>query len=618
MRLVYRFVTAIVFGCLMLAVYVSPIGQTLEREYGLPFLYSIRGDLEVPGEAMVIGLDNESVRWLNGLAIAWNNDAEALDREAPTLKKCLSQRNLEDLLGAANINHIPRSVHACLIDALNERKARLIAFDINFNKDRPDDPVLEAALSRAGNVLLFERFSDQGAFVQRIQPREDFRKLALGTMAFQVDATRGAMATSYLTTFRQHEDLMPMPEKAWTLYTGQARPGHAEPFQPIWLYGPPRSVPTVSLKDLFDPQTTETVPEDLSNVVVFIGSSDPEDAAIDDHFPVPTSGRGNELIGGVELAATAFLNRLHGTILKRPAEGIEAAIVFLVAFLGGFVVLMLTRWRLIYAIAVISLGYMAVAALTFSQALVWLPVAVPVFLTALLVSLAAISVRYFFARALVSRLAPRQIASMLLEGTTPDRRAVKTEHATVIFTDLMGSTRMGEVMDEVSYSDSVNLYYDTATDVIEAHDGMVVEFMGDGIVSLFSESVTGANHAAKGCAAARALVARLSRDNREAGDERPPLLTRMGINSGLTATGDIGARHRFQYKALGDVVNVAARLEQHGKTVDTDDEHIILVSETTFAAANLSTTETEVVGDLQLRGREASLGVYRLLPQEPG
>ena len=327
---------------------------------------------------------------------------------------------------------------------------------------------------------------------------------------------------------------------------------------------------------------------------------------------VPTSGRGNELIGGVELAATAFLNRLHGTMLNRPSEVVDGLIVFGVAFLGALAVLTLTRWRLILTIAAISAGYLVLASLSFSLGRIWLPVAVPAFLTTLLVSLAAISVRYLFARALVSRLAPRQVANMLLDGTSADRRAVRTEHATVIFTDLVGSTRMGEQLDEIGYSDTVNLYYDLATDVIEAHGGMVVEFMGDGIVSLFSESVTGQAHAARGCEAALALVRRLIAENEAPGD-RPPLRIRIGINSGLTATGDIGARRRFQYKALGDVVNVAARLEQHGKTVDTNDEHIILISASTFASAGLTREATVPVGDIQVRGREAGLKVYRLL-----
>ena len=616
MRFFYRFLAAFAFGCVMLLVHLLPVGQTLEREYGLPLLYALRGDLPVPGEALVVGLDNDSVRWLNGLAIAWSRNPSALQEKAPKLARCLSERNLEDLLGAANINHIPRSVHACLIDELTQRKARLVAFDINFNKDRFDDPVLEEALQQADNVLLFERFRDQGEFVQRIQPRTAFRERALGTMAFQVDATRGAMATSYLTTFRQHDDLMPMPDKAWMHYTDGPRPTYETQFQPVWLYGPPRTIKTVSLKDAFDPKSGHTLPEDLSDRTVFVGSSDPEDAGIDDHFPVPTSGRGNELIGGVELAATAFLNRLHGTMLNRPSAAIEALIVFAVAFLGAVAVLTLTRWRLILTIAAISLGYLVIASLAFSMGRLWLPVAVPVFLTTLLVSLAAISVRYLFARALVSRLAPRQVANMLLDGTSADRRAVKTEHATVIFTDLVGSTRMGEQLDEIGYSDTVNLYYDLATDVIEAHGGMVVEFMGDGIVSLFSESVTGQDHAARGCEAARALVSRLVVENQGPGD-RPQLCIRIGINSGLVATGDIGARRRFQYKALGDVVNVAARLEQHGKTIDTNDEHIILISGSTYASAGLMPEQAISVGTIQVRGREAELNVYRLLIQTP-
>lgn len=603
------------FAIVMSVVSLLPVGQWLEREVGLPLLYSVRGDRPVPPGAIVIGLDNPSVSWLNRLSVTMRSNPQDIPLKSPLLAECLPEETLHSLLGAANINHIPRALHACLLHELTKRRARVVAFDINFNTERPGDDVFRDAIAKAGNALLFERIRlGENGDLQRIQPRVMFQKAALGTMAFRVDSARGEMATSYLTTFGTVgplRELRAMPDKVWEVFSGQKITPPATEFQPIWLYGPPESVKTIPIAAIFNPAAEERLPDDLSDMAVFIGSSDPNDANIDDHFPVPNSGRGSQLIGGVELAATAFLNRLHGEMPSRTPVLVDLAIVFGIALLGSAAVLTLSGWPLLAMIVLLSAGYFMFAAAMFSVSQIWMPVAVPVFLTALPIILGGLTVRYFFVRALVTRLAPRQIANSLLSGNVAARRAVTTERATIMFTDLMGSTAMAERLSELSYTDAVNLYYDSATEVIEAHGGMVIEFLGDGIVSMFSQSVSGPDHAARTVSAACALIERLRIENASQPSDRT-LTLRIGINTGLTATGDIGARHRFNYKALGDVVNVAARLESMARNYQHDTEPIILISETTLAEANLPPSAIEDLGVAEIRGRDEPLAIARV------
>lgn len=605
MRLFIRIVAAIIFAAVMMAVFASTAGRFLEREYGLTTLYALRGNLPVPDGALIVGLDNASVEWLTR-GVIYDDLPEGLE-------ECLTDEARQTLLGAANINHIPRPVHACLVDALADRGARVIAFDINFNKDRPGDRPLAEAIAGAERVLLFVRYNvDANGLIHVQNPTDLLAGAAKGAMAFRVDSDRGAMATAYKTRFpvSAGEDLIAMPDRVWMEFTGHQRPEVSDDFQPIWLYGPPRTIPTLPLKDVFDP-SLPGLPDGLGNTAVFIGSSDPSDASIDDHFPIPTSGRGNELAGGVELAATAFLNRLHDDRLTRPQPWVELMLVFVAALLGALVVLTQTGWRLWALIAVGFTGYLITAAVIFAQARLWIPVAIPVFATAPLICLAALAVRYLFARALVTRLAPKQVAHQLLDSTVADRHAVRTEQATIMFTDLVSSTAMSEALSEIAYTEAINVYYDLATDVVEAHGGMVVEFMGDGILSIFSDSVTGPDHARRACDAARVLVRDLTAANASAKDH-PVLRIRVGINSGLTATGEIGARRRYNFKALGEVVNVAARLEEMGKTVDHDDDHIVLLSEATRKQADLSGPEISSLGPLTLRGHRSKVITYKM------
>ena len=603
MRHLYRAMIAGLFGLVMLGVHASPIGHTLEREYGLPLLYALRGPVPAPPEAVVIGLDNASVRWLVG-------DAHGLRQKAPNLANCLPERAHEDLRGAVNINHIPRSVHACLLDVLTPRKPRVILFDINFSRQRHDDEHLAGAIRRSGNVLLFVRVSSSDETHRvTLRPRPLFEESALGTMGFHADSARGEMVTGYITGFPDEPALRTMPEAAWAVWTGRSPRPRPISVQPLWLYGPPQTVRTVALEDVFDPSTPDPLPLDMRDMAVFIGASDLQDASIDDHFPIPTAARGRSLMGGVELAATGFLNLLHGQNLKQPEPFHQLTVVFLTAFLGALAVTMLTRWMLSAVLIALPIGYLAAASVAFSEFLIWLPVAVPVFLTTLCLALGAISVRYFFVRSLVGRLVPRQVAASLMDSTVAQRRSARLENATIMFTDLVGSTALAEGMSEVDYTRAANLYYDTATEIVEGHRGMVVEFLGDGILAMFSESVSGRDHAHLACKAALDLSRRM--DVRNAETDLPDLRLRIGINSGLTAIGDIGARTRFNYKALGDVVNVAARLEQHGKTLESGAGHIILISQRTYDAAGASVA-VDPVGTIELRGRAQPVGVFRL------
>ncbi len=79
-------------------------------------------------------------------------------------------------------------------------------------------------------------------------------------------------------------------------------------------------------------------------------------------------------------------------------------------------------------------------------------------------------------RQLVGRLTPQPVARVLLEATSTERREVRTEAATVMFTDLVGSTGLGDRLSSQDYTQVMNHYYDDDASAIEAHRGMVVEF----------------------------------------------------------------------------------------------------------------------------------------------
>jgi class 3 adenylate cyclase/CHASE2 domain-containing sensor protein len=585
---------------------LSSSGQQLERQIGLGLLYATRGDLKAPDGALVVGLDRASIGWLQ-------RNINALDQISPGLEACLSPHARENLSRARNINQVPRALHACLVRRLAERAPRLIVFDINFNSETSDDGFLAEAVEGAGNVLLLERIEEDGV-ARRLRPSAPLFDAARGTVFFQTDGSPGRVVTGYPTRSHFFPTIPSMPVEAWRRHAGretiatQAMPD----FQLLWLYGSALTIPTVPIRRVFEAGASG-LPADLSRHTVFVGASDASERSPYDHFQVPLIMADSELMGGVELAATAFLNLVHRERMFSLPPPAQAGVVFCYALVALLAAQFLGGRRAIGGVMTIAVAYGATAAAAFALARLWLPVAVPLIIVAPIAVLPAFSARFVGARRLVERLAPRPYARALLRHPGIGRSDSGIEDATVMFADMVGSTALAERLGEDAFRKVMNRYYSAATAAVEANDGIVVEYMGDGILALFTSVVTGPDHPTKACVAAQQIS---TSSLREPGGAEPEdgvgFRLRFGIHSGKVVTGPTGAEHRYSFKALGDSVIVAARLEEHGKTLRHDGADLILLSAETRWRAALPDELFHSLGMTKLRGRQREVEIFRL------
>ena len=590
---------------------LAPLGQRMEREIGLGLLYAVRGELAAPQGALVVGLDRASIGWLE-------RNIDKLGQGPGGLGGCLSAYAREELGRARNVNQLPRAVYACLIRRLARHDPRLIVFDINFNRETPDDRLFAEAVRSAGNVLLLERIEQDGV-TRRLGLSDPLAGAALGTVFFQTDGSPGRAVTGYPTRNGFFPEIPSMPVEVWRRHTGHAGTGGPRPpLQLIWLYGPAGTVPSVPIRGVLE-EDAGALPADLSRVTVFVGASDAADRSAYDHFKVPLFLARSDLMGGVELAATAFLNLLHGQLLSSLAPPVEAGVVFGFALVALAAAQFLAGRRAIAGVLATATVYCGAAAALFVLARLWVPVAVPLLVVTPLAVLSAFSARFALARRVIERLTPRPFARELLSDPQIDRGRSRIEEATIMFADMVGSTALAEKLGEDGFREVMNRYYSAATAAVEANDGMVVEYMGDGILALFTAGVAGPEHATKACRAAQRISARPvhppdahDRGNGRGGEGHFRL--RLGIHSGTVVTGPTGAEHRFSFKALGDSVNVAARLEEHGKALPQDGADIILLSAETRRRTTLSDELLRPLGMTRLRGRSREVEVFRLMP----
>jgi len=171
---------------------------------------------------------------------------------------------------------------------------------------------------------------------------------------------------------------------------------------------------------------------------------------------------------------------------------------------------------------------------------------------------------------------------------------------TILFSDVTGSTSLGERLDPESLRGVMGRFYDIARSVVARHGGVVEKFIGDALMAVFGVPSVHEDDALRAVRAALDLVRELEGVNDElevAYGVR--LAIRTGINTGEVA---VGAGEVF---ATGDAVNVAARLEQSAEPGE------ILISGTTRALVR-GAVEVEATGPLDLKGKAAAVDAWRL------
>jgi class 3 adenylate cyclase/tetratricopeptide (TPR) repeat protein len=179
---------------------------------------------------------------------------------------------------------------------------------------------------------------------------------------------------------------------------------------------------------------------------------------------------------------------------------------------------------------------------------------------------------------------------------------------TVVFSDLVGSTPLGERLDPESLREVITRYYDRAAEVLARHGGTVAKFIGDAVMAVYGIPrlhEDDALRAVRGAAELGDALAELNGELEAAWGVR--LALRTGVNTGEVVVGD--AVHG-QEIVVGDAVNVAARLEQAAGPGE------VLIGEQTWRLVRDAAT-VEPVAPLAVKGKGDPVGAFRLLGVRP-
>jgi adenylate cyclase len=178
----------------------------------------------------------------------------------------------------------------------------------------------------------------------------------------------------------------------------------------------------------------------------------------------------------------------------------------------------------------------------------------------------------------------------------------------LLFADLRGSTQMAEAMRPIEFRGLMDKFFRTASNVLVDHDAIIDKFVGDEVVALFIPALTGEHHAARAIEAGWELLVASQRE------AEPSLPIGVGIHTGVAFVGSIGVDANVDLTAMGDPVNVTARL---ASTAGPDE---VLVTREAAQAGGLDTSGLEQ-RDLTLKGKSGQVGAFVLragVPAERG
>ncbi len=293
---------------------------------------------------------------------------------------------------------------------------------------------------------------------------------------------------------------------------------------------------------------------------------------------------------GMEIWATALSNYLNQDFIRHTAFGQDLLILFLISFVVILAVMRMRSETSTLMVLIFFVLYFAAGFHLFGAYRIQIDYIAPLlaFVIAWLYSLTLSYVMEGRQKKELRLIFNSYLHPDLVDKIVSDPNLVELGgeeyEATVMFSDIYDFTTHSEGMLPHTLVGYLNDYFHDFTNSILDHNGLLDKYTGDGLMAIFGVPIARDDHARLACRAALA-----HRDYSMAFQERylaksvttPEVFhlgTRLGINTGQLVAGNIGSQRRMEYTAIGDAVNLAARLEGVNKIFGT----YIIISESTW------------------------------------
>jgi adenylate cyclase len=484
-----------------------------------------------------------------------------------------------------------RAMHAELLDRISEWKPLVIGVDVIFPQPSrygaEDDHRFKSAIARARNVVL------AAACTTTVQPLGDIGlKLPITDCDLPLPTLReSAVGWGPVNVIQDNLDTQvrraplrmsvgDQPELGFdaqihrvaTLAGLSTSPLPEREDILINFRGGAGTFPSIPYYRIVNGEVTaKEFPEELRDKIVLIGSTT---RAEHDIFPT-VFARGDGM-AGVEIHANILQTLIRGDRIREVPRLVSSMLAVVAALAGSVLVV---RLRAVRALAIVVIAMLVGAMLLFAgfaAANVWMRGMV--LTVGLALGYGATVLENFVREQREKQRLSRFFSPDVLREVVRDRDGhllrPRRRFVTVLFSDIRGFTTISERLQPEQVDEMLREYLTVMTEVVFRHRGTIDKYMGDGIMALYNAPREDSEHALNAIRTALEFQERVipfsARWEAKLG---VPIRCGVGINSGEAIVGSLGSRQRNEYTAIGDPVNLAARLESVTKDYRVPDHH---------------------------------------------
>jgi adenylate cyclase len=343
------------------------------------------------------------------------------------------------------------------------------------------------------------------------------------------------------------------------------------------FYGPPATILTIPYHQILEasePSEIKSGTLDLNGKAVFVGLSEHMGPTQKDGFYTVFSQPDGVDISGVEIAASAFANILEDMHVEPLATGAHLTIVSLWGILIGFLCILTPAMVSASSTIGLSFIYMVVAQYQFKHTGLWFPLVIPIFFQVPVAFFGSVLWKYFQAnkereniRTALGYYLPDDFVNQLAESMSNIENSRKVVYGTCLVTDVEQYTALSEKMDPEDLGVFMNKYFEVIFEPVRKNSGFVSDVKGDSMYAIWATARPDATLRNLACNTALDIMRAVDQFNRSLDPLQLP--TRIGMHSGYISLGSIGAIDHYEYRAIGDIVNTASRMEGLNKYLGT-------------------------------------------------
>lgn len=380
----------------------------------------------------------------------------------------------------------------------------------------------------------------------------------------------------------------------------------------INFYGPPGTIPTIPYDQALQIGTELGPVFDVKGKAVFVGLSEILLAERKDSFYTVFSQGNGVFIGGVEIAASAFLNILDDATIVPISLPTHVGLLLCWGVIVGALCRMLPISLAAGSMAGVGALYLLVTAYQFQSHQSWFPLVIPLLAQLPIGFGGAVLWNYVESdrerkniRKAFGLYLPNDVVDQLARDMANIKGTTQVVFGTCLFTDAGDYTALSEKMTPKELSDFLGRYFEALFQPVRKHDGLIVDLKGDSILAIWKGPADDPALRRKACLAALEMSESVARFNQSVAPYSLP--TRIGLHAGELTIGAVGAMDHYEYRPTGDVVNTASRVEGFNKYVGTQ----IAVSDEVIQG--LDGLLTRELGAFRLKGKGKPLGLHELV-----